>query len=111
MSRGTIPCFVNGCLNRAGNKEDPKSFFRFPKVLIHQSEDVHELSAIRRSAWIKAVGRKREPSKYSRICEDHFIGKKPAKLQDMEHPDWVPTLLLMSDDHYITKGKKSANKT
>ena len=98
MPRGTIPCFVHGCSNRAGDKENPRSFFRIPKILVHQSEEVKELSTKRRLAWIAALDRKRQPSIYSRICEDHFLGKKPAKLHETGHPDWAPSLLLKKEE-------------
>ncbi|KAI0226639.1 hypothetical protein LSAT2_022928 [Lamellibrachia satsuma] len=34
------------------------------------------------------------PSKYTRICSEHFITGKPAALYDTSSPDWTPSLRL-----------------
>ncbi|XP_040071265.1 testis-specific gene A8 protein-like [Ixodes scapularis] len=81
-------CVAFGCRSwhRPGDK---KSYFRFPSK---------KLFPHRRAAWIRAVKRVLpsdpnkawEPSKESRICEDHFVTGDPSL--DYSHPDYVPTV-------------------
>ncbi|XP_040357455.1 angiomotin-like [Ixodes scapularis] len=81
-------CVAFGCRSwhRPGDK---KSYFRFPSK---------KLFPHRRAAWIRAVKRVLpsdpnkawEPSKESRICEDHFVTGEPSL--DNSHPDYVPTV-------------------
>ena len=94
MSKGTHPCFVNGCKNLGGSKENPISLFRFPAVISHKGEKMLELSTKRRTAWLAAVNRQKQPTQNSRVCQDHFINKRPAPMLLTSHPDWVPSLRL-----------------
>ncbi|XP_055907160.1 uncharacterized protein LOC129942314 [Eupeodes corollae] len=85
-------CFVIGCSKRA-ERDHTFSFFRFPAV--HKKPTEIEISKARRTAWLNAIKRKdlKESSlKYTRICSQHFITSRPAKLKDKLHPDWIPSL-------------------
>ena len=98
MGKGTHPCFVLGCKNLGGDKDNPISMFRFPAVVRHKSEHTFQLTTRRRAAWIVAVNRQKAPTNHSRVCEDHFINKGPALLEMVDDPDWVPSLLLGNED-------------
>ncbi|GFO01313.1 M7gpppx diphosphatase [Plakobranchus ocellatus] len=101
-------CCVKGCKNRAGKNK--VSFFRFP--LRPES---------RRRAWISHVSRydrspksdeksttgassalgQREPSKFDRVCSEHFITGKPNN--DPQHPDYFPTLKMRATRSSMTR--------
>ena len=72
-------CSVFGCTNRGNTNSEGKkiSYHRFPEVIESQGEKTRELSSKRRLAWIASLKRKgREPSEYSRVCSEHFVGSK-----------------------------------
>ena len=82
-----------------GNKSiinKSKSYYRLPKVLTHQGSKTYELSKRRRDEWLARIRREDiTPKQYSdiRVCSDHFFGR-PAKLYDVDKPDWAPSLNL-----------------
>ena len=69
-------CWIRGCKNRADDDEKKRSYFSIPKIREHEGEQTKELSKERRRKWLANIKRKAEPSKYSKICSDHFIGGK-----------------------------------
>ena len=112
-------CCVVNCYNRSG-REKGVSFFSIPAVVEHQGDKTKELSMKRRHEWIKRINRKNwTPSKYARVCSDHFLcGKcwpifsdevghlnfflasqcvstgKPSMLYDDTNADWIPSLKM-----------------
>nr|XP_047135770.1 uncharacterized protein LOC124812780 [Hydra vulgaris] len=83
-------CCVFNCTNRSENCT--KSFFRIPTILLHHDEEAKQLSTERKNKWFCAI--KREDMNFDathyRVCSDHFITGKPAKLFEKSHPDWIP---------------------
>ena len=67
-----LTCVV-GCHKRGGREK--VSFYRIPSATDpRESKDSLELLCRRRVLWINRIGRKDwNPSKYSRVCSDHFI--------------------------------------
>ena len=91
-------CCVVGCHRetlRDGTlrDKDKVSFFRFPAAANVRNPEKRQL-------WIKAVSRKNddgsdwEPSEWSRICSDHFVGKWHH--DDPSHPDYKPSIFPTS---------------
>ena len=70
-----LSCWVNGCKNRHDDSVK-RSFFRFPKIIVHEDENTRKISEERRRAWLANVNRKDVPTQYSRICSDHFVTGK-----------------------------------
>uniref|UniRef100_A0A8C6S5E0 THAP-type domain-containing protein n=1 Tax=Neogobius melanostomus TaxID=47308 RepID=A0A8C6S5E0_9GOBI len=88
-----IACCAVGCVNRQGCKPNV-SFYHIPA-----DQD-------RRRRWIAAINRKDwQPSKYSRICSEHFLQGK--KSQDPLSPDYVPSVFA----HTKSPAKRRALKT
>uniref|UniRef100_UPI00358FBA78 uncharacterized protein isoform X2 n=1 Tax=Myxine glutinosa TaxID=7769 RepID=UPI00358FBA78 len=84
-------CAVFGCSNRSNR--DKKSYFLLPSVITGQGDKTKELTEKRRARWIANLRRECfTPSKHTRICSDHFISGKAAKLYDTTNPDWIPTV-------------------
>ncbi|XP_054480177.1 peroxynitrite isomerase THAP4-like [Anoplopoma fimbria] len=77
-------CCAVGCTNRRGNKPG-LCFYRIPSEREHPE---------RRALWICAIkrgkGKQWQPSKYTRICSEHFV--KGAKSDIPISPDWVPSV-------------------
>lgn len=86
-------CWVKDCTNRADDSVK-RSFYTIPVVRKFEGEQTKTLSEERRRTWLANINRKDLPSKYSKICSDHFIQGKPADLYNRTHPDWAPTLKL-----------------
>ncbi|KAL7292438.1 hypothetical protein TKK_0014022 [Trichogramma kaykai] len=90
-----LACAVVGCTNTAQNKPG-FSFFRFPKVQnrVHKNYDnLRKLSLKRKETWIRCLKQgplSEKELNYKRVCQEHFISGKPAKLEDEMHPDWAP---------------------
>lgn len=85
-------CCVKGCSKR-GHRDNSLSFFRFPAV--YKKLSLVEICKERRTAWFNAIRRKdlmENSLKFTRICSQHFITGRPAKLQDKLHPDWTPSI-------------------
>ena len=83
-------------MNKA-KKGDRKSFFRHPAVITHLGEKDRELSKRRQDAWLARICRHDlKPERYAtiRVCSDHFVTSRPAKLYDTTHQDWAPLLNL-----------------
>ncbi|XP_037499377.1 uncharacterized protein LOC119373422 isoform X2 [Rhipicephalus sanguineus] len=76
-------CCVVGCTNRYKKCPPGTKFFSFPArpCFIHQRE-----------RWIRSVRRVNEdgtawqPTKWSRVCSQHFVGGKPST--DPASPSW-----------------------
>ena len=70
-------CAVFGCANRKNRNRD-KSYYRLPKVIVHQGERTNELSQARRDKWLANIARSDlNPTtlRNLRVCSDHFVGK------------------------------------
>ena len=73
-----VSCCAVNCSTRY-LKGSGVSFFRFPA------------NDQQRRAWINAVSREKwSPSIHDRLCEKHFVGKKPSN--DPMHVDYFPTI-------------------
>jgi len=68
-----LTCCVVDCHKRGGR--DKVSFFRIPSSPGSKEDaTVAELISARRQAWITMIHRKDWiPSKYTRVCSEHFI--------------------------------------
>ena len=104
-----MTCFINGCFNK-DDKKRKLSFYSFPNIsgrqhtptetgfMAERHAKEQKLLNERRSRWLTAINRKEPPSKSAKVCSDHFISGKPAPLWETTNPDWVPSLLLHSED-------------
>ena len=87
-------CCAIGCVSRYSKKKHIK-LFRFPT------------EKKRREAWIRAIRREKWiPNKYSRICQFHFIFKRPSR--DPSNPDFVPTIFSFSKENEEALSEKTA---
>ncbi|KAG1695932.1 hypothetical protein GQR58_006430 [Nymphon striatum] len=103
-----ISCWVKGCSNRLDGKVK-RGFYSIPTVRTFEGEDTQKLSDERRRLWLSNINRKDTPSKYAKICSDHFVHGKPANLFDRANPDWAPTLKLcdnISPRKFVKKVKQ-----
>ncbi len=68
-----LTCCIVGCHNRG--TRDKVSFFRIPSTPgTNDTAEAVSLIAERRQRWISKINRKDWlPSKYSRVCSEHFI--------------------------------------
>ncbi|XP_062535339.1 uncharacterized protein LOC134204542 [Armigeres subalbatus] len=78
-------CVVKGC--RSG-KIGKCSLFRFPE----SSTDLltNKLNTERRKRWLVALRIRSDP-KWNYVCGRHFVSGKPARLNELNDVDWVPT--------------------
>ncbi|XP_046360599.2 peroxynitrite isomerase THAP4-like [Haliotis rufescens] len=103
-------CSVRGCSNRSNR--DGKSYHSIPAVIINQGDRTRELSEQRRAQWIAKLGRENySPTKYTKICSDHFVSGKPTTLYDISSPDWIPSLhmgtgLSLKDAQSLSRYRK-----
>ena len=73
-------CSVKDCHNR-GTDDRKVSYHRFPAIILDEGEKTRELSTRRWLAWIASLRRKNwEPTRYLRVCSDHFISGSQLKL-------------------------------
>ncbi|XP_060601038.1 THAP domain-containing protein 1-like [Ruditapes philippinarum] len=103
-----ISCWVNGCSNRADQSRS-LGFYSIPSVRENEGEFTKSLTEERRILWISNINRKDAPTKYSKICSDHFLKGKPASMYHRSDPDWAPTLNLdgaMTPTKSVLKKKK-----
>ncbi|XP_071099751.1 uncharacterized protein [Haliotis cracherodii] len=85
-------CIVVNCQSRSGR--DKKIFYRLPRLIKHQGKVTETKSNKRRRLWLAAINRSDLTQKtldQIRVCSDHFLCGKPAKLYDETNPDWVPS--------------------
>ncbi|KAM4591554.1 uncharacterized protein PAE49_017116 [Odontesthes bonariensis] len=96
-------CCVKSCSSTSHNtfgkhRNNGIQFFRFPKWIQHQGEQMSALTRRRRIAWLAAIRRKdltfdcTPPS--MRVCSLHFHSGKPSYEMLENHPDWTPSLRL-----------------
>ncbi|XP_067657643.1 THAP domain-containing protein 1-like [Haliotis asinina] len=103
-------CSVRGCSNRSNR--DGKSYHSIPAVIVNQGDRTRELSEQRRAQWIAKLGRENyTPTKYTKICSDHFVSGKPSTLYDISSPDWIPSLhmgtgLSLKDAQSLSRYRK-----
>lgn len=67
-------CAIIGCSNRSGR--DKVRYFTLPAHVKHQGEQMDEITARRRRAWLKAISRDdltEETLKNIVVCEKHFV--------------------------------------
>ncbi|XP_058462002.1 uncharacterized protein LOC131436997 [Malaya genurostris] len=77
-----MSCCIRGCASRYGKAK--VSFHRIPQ----NNEE-------RRQRWIEIVGRGEEINyNTAMVCNRHFVGGWPAKPQDKNAVNWIPTLFL-----------------
>ncbi|XP_037650709.1 uncharacterized protein LOC119503167 [Sebastes umbrosus] len=81
-------CCAVGCTNRRGNKPG-LCFYRIPSERDNLERRRWWISAIRRDS-VPGESKQWQPSKYTRICNEHFING--AKSDDPLSPDWVPSV-------------------
>ncbi|CAB3375787.1 Hypothetical predicted protein [Cloeon dipterum] len=79
-----------------------KRTFSLPTILLHQGEDDRKISSDRRAAWLAIINRTdikdgSRSLKNIRVCEDHFLGKKPSYYRDVTNVDWKPSVNLGGD--------------
>ncbi|GIY25800.1 THAP-type domain-containing protein [Caerostris extrusa] len=105
-----VMCGMIGCSNRSGR--DKVSFYRLPGTQRAADPDKKELQMFRRAMWLTRICRKdilNDDRKllHFRVCEKHFIRNAPSLLQDINDPDWAPSLHLGHDYYKKNKvGKK-----
>ncbi|XP_055492695.1 uncharacterized protein LOC129697960 [Leucoraja erinacea] len=93
-------CAVNNCGSR-GNRETQLSYFRVPKVRKEEGKHKRELKGQQQRKWLANIGRgdmKIEKIGTYRVCSLHFIKNKPAAWDDVNNPDWAPTVNMGRGD-------------
>ncbi|XP_062328760.1 peroxynitrite isomerase THAP4-like isoform X1 [Osmerus eperlanus] len=104
-------CCAIGCTNRRGGKPG-LCFYRIPS---------DKENPERRRLWICAIikrnvtshsgeGKQWQPSKYTRICSEHFIKGQPAYEMMETDPDWAPSLHLGHTEITRTNTARSARR-
>ncbi|XP_052271768.1 uncharacterized protein LOC127872475 [Dreissena polymorpha] len=88
--------YRKGCCNRADNSVR-RGFYLISTVRENEGDFTKTLSEDRRRLWLANINRKDAPTKYSKICSDHFINGKLSSMYERSNPDWAPTLLLGED--------------
>lgn len=96
-----IECCVNLC--PSNSFRGTISFYRFPVI---RSDENREASIERRTAWIRAVGKKNVDWDLAVVCDKHFVSGRPSQLHESDNVDWVPSLELNGEGR-----KKAAAKT
>ena len=89
-------CLILGCSYRSGRNKGI-GMFRVPAIAVNQGEEAEELSRERRRLWLSAISRNGLSEKIlnnDRVCENHFVNKKPATAWDRHNVDWVPSVAL-----------------
>lgn len=87
-----IECCINLCPSNSTN--GGVSFYRFPVI---RSDSNRQSSIERRSAWIRAVGRKNIDWDLAVVCSRHFVSGRPSQLFEQDNTDWVPSLELKGE--------------
>ena len=67
-----ISCWVKGYSNRA-DRTIKRGFYSIPVIRENEGDFTKSLSEDRRRQWLANIKRKDAPTKYSKICSDHFI--------------------------------------
>ncbi|XP_062565507.1 zinc finger protein 93-like [Armigeres subalbatus] len=98
-----IACVVKTCRNH--NKNCDLSFYTFPTQRKQGStKELEKLISMRLAMWRKASGFSRPMNRSVRICGDHFVSGKPAKLEEPGSIDWVPSLHLPDQPSSMIRG-------
>lgn len=100
-------CCSVGCTNRRGDKPG-LCFYRIPSERENPERRRSWICAIRR-AFLPEEGKEWQPSKYTRLCSEHFI--KGAKSDDPSSPDWVPSVFSQSPVTKKRKRKKDVERS
>ncbi|XP_051502433.1 THAP domain-containing protein 1-like [Myxocyprinus asiaticus] len=95
-------CCSIGCNNQRGDKPG-LCFYRIPSEKENPERRRLWICAIRHTS-IPGEGKEWQPSKYTRLCSEHFI--KGAKSDDLLSPDWVPSVF----SHTPTTKKRKREK-
>ena len=93
-----VICAVIGCSARS-EQEKWLTFHRFPVLTKRFGEKDFELRKKRLDGYLSAISREDIDPKLIkehdyRICSRHFVLGKPAKLHEINSPNWLPTLHL-----------------
>ncbi|XP_055868594.1 uncharacterized protein LOC106070049 isoform X2 [Biomphalaria glabrata] len=98
-------CCIIGCSNTS-SKNKEIGFFGIPKVITRQGSSCEEITMKRRIAWLKAINRIDftlnfvKGKKWIKVCGNHFKKGKPAYVQNVNDPDWIPNLKLGYDPEH-----------
>lgn len=91
-----VNCCVQACpSNAATDGAGGVSYFRFP--VVRSDREHRDISRDRRAAWVKAAAVASRPDvnvDYALVCSRHFVSGRPAKLEQVESVDWVPTRFM-----------------
>ncbi|KAH6920724.1 hypothetical protein HPB50_028286 [Hyalomma asiaticum] len=99
-----VHCVIVGCNNYSQSrakklKSNTKdcSFFKIPKVRLHECGKTKELSERRRREWLSRINRRgiqeANADNYF-VCSRHFVSGRPSHLFDDCNPDWAPSVSL-----------------
>ena len=108
-----VLCAMIGCGNRS-QRDKEKSYYRLPSVISLQGSKTYDLSKKRREEWLARIKRediKKDQFGNIRVCSDHFISGAPAKLYDVNNPDWAPSLKLGYKSSQSTSGDSTQRYT
>ena len=87
-----VSCWVKGCVNRADGLTK-RGFFSIPAIREKEGDFTKQLTDDRRRQWLANINRKDAPSKYSRICSDHFVNGTYILLKCLNIKQCYSTLL------------------
>ncbi len=107
-----VLCAMIGCGNRS-QRDKAKSYYRLPSVISLQGSKTYDLSKKRQEEWLARIKRqdlKKDQFGNIRVCSDHFISGSPAKLYDVNNPDWAPSLKLGYKSSQPTRNEDSTQR-
>ncbi|XP_045900641.1 THAP domain-containing protein 1-like [Micropterus dolomieu] len=101
-------CCAVGCTNRRGDKPG-LCFYRIPSDKENPERRRLWICAIKRNITsVSGEGKQWQPSKYTRICNEHFI--QGTKSDDPLSPDWVPSIFTHTPAIKKRKRKKDTKR-